>query len=160
MKVKVYVLNKGTSSQCFGLKNAEENQVLYSAPNNWKTERGARNWALKNGFEIEEIENQNKTEDIVKFEIDSKYEITNNQVKYLFTVISRTAKTVTFKIEEEVIKCRINNSYTARLQAETVFPFGKCSIYPVLSATDKAVMKTNIISFAKFVAKNKYKKFN
>lgn len=52
MKVTTYCINKGTSSQYYGLKNAEENQVLYSAPNNWKTEKGALNWAKKHGFEI------------------------------------------------------------------------------------------------------------
>ena len=40
MKVTTYIINKGTSSQYYGLKNAEENQVLYYAPNNWKTEKG------------------------------------------------------------------------------------------------------------------------
>lgn len=52
MKVSVYCINNGTSSKYYGLKNAEEGTVLYSAPNNWKTERGAINWARKNGFEI------------------------------------------------------------------------------------------------------------
>ena len=52
MKVTTYCINNGTSSQYYGLKNAEENQVLYSAPNNWKTEKGALNWAKKHGFEI------------------------------------------------------------------------------------------------------------
>ena len=52
MKVTTYCINKGTSSQYYGLKNAEENQVLYCAPNNWKTEMGALNWAKKHGFEI------------------------------------------------------------------------------------------------------------
>lgn len=52
MKVKTYVINKGTSSQYYGLKNAEENQVLYYAPNKWKTEKGAINWAIKNGYEV------------------------------------------------------------------------------------------------------------
>lgn len=52
MKVKVYCINKGTSIQYFGLKNADENQVLYSAPNNWKTKAGAIRWAKKHGFEI------------------------------------------------------------------------------------------------------------
>lgn len=52
MKVTTYVINKGTSSQYYGLKNAEENIVLRFAPNNWKTERGAKNWAVRNGFEI------------------------------------------------------------------------------------------------------------
>ena len=51
MKVKVYIINEGTAAQYYGLKNAEENTVLYSAPT-WKTERGAINWAKKHGFEI------------------------------------------------------------------------------------------------------------
>lgn len=54
IKVTTYVINKGEKSQYFGLKNAEENTVLYSAPNNWKTERGAINWAKKHGFEVVE----------------------------------------------------------------------------------------------------------
>ena len=52
MRVTTYCINKGTSSQYFGLKNADENYVLYGAPNNWKTERGAERWAKKNGFEF------------------------------------------------------------------------------------------------------------
>lgn len=52
MKVKVYVINKGQDTQYFGLMNAKEGFVLYSAPNNWKTEKGAINWAKKHGFEI------------------------------------------------------------------------------------------------------------
>lgn len=52
MKVTIYIINEGQSSQYFGLKNAEKNAVLYSAPNNWKTKKGALNWAKKHGFEI------------------------------------------------------------------------------------------------------------
>jgi hypothetical protein len=52
MKVTVYRINKGTSSQYFGLKNATENTVLFSAPNNWKTEKGATNWAKKHGLQV------------------------------------------------------------------------------------------------------------
>jgi hypothetical protein len=52
MKVTTYCINKGQPSQHFGLKNADENQVLLGAPNNWKTEKGAINWAKKNGFEV------------------------------------------------------------------------------------------------------------
>ena len=52
MKVKTYIINKNQPSQYFGLKNAEDNQVLYSAPNNWKTEKGAIRWAIKNGLEV------------------------------------------------------------------------------------------------------------
>ena len=52
MKVTTYVINRGQSTQYYGLKNANDNTVLYSAPNNWKTEKGALNWARKQGFEI------------------------------------------------------------------------------------------------------------
>lgn len=52
MKVKVYCTNKGQAGQYFGLKNADENTVLYFAPNNWKTEKGAMNWAKKNGLQV------------------------------------------------------------------------------------------------------------
>lgn len=52
IKVTTYCVNRGTPSEYYGLKNAEENQVLYYAPNNWKTEKGALNWAKKHGYEI------------------------------------------------------------------------------------------------------------
>lgn len=52
MKVTTYIINEGHPSQYYGLKNAEENQVLYGAPNNWKTEKGAIRWAIKNGMEV------------------------------------------------------------------------------------------------------------
>ena len=42
MVVTAYCINQGTPSQYFGLKNAEENTVLRCAPNNWKTEAGAK----------------------------------------------------------------------------------------------------------------------
>lgn len=48
LKVSTYVINAGTSSQHFGLKDGEGN-VLH-APNKWKTEKGALNWAKKNGW--------------------------------------------------------------------------------------------------------------
>ena len=53
MKVTTYCINKGTASQYFGLKNAEENTVLHHTPT-WKTEKGAIRWAIKNGFKVVE----------------------------------------------------------------------------------------------------------
>lgn len=50
MVVEIYCINKGTSSQFFGLKDAKENAVIYGAPNNWKTKQGAKRWAIKNGL--------------------------------------------------------------------------------------------------------------
>lgn len=54
MKVTTYCINEGTNAQYYGLKTADENQVLLCAPNNWKTEKGAINWAKKHGYEISE----------------------------------------------------------------------------------------------------------
>ena len=53
MKVTTYCINKGTTNQYFGLKNAEENTVLHYTPT-WKTEKGAIHWAIKNGFKVVE----------------------------------------------------------------------------------------------------------
>ena len=52
MKVKTYCINEGTASQYYGLKNVESGQVLYAAPNNWKTAKGALRWAEKRGMEV------------------------------------------------------------------------------------------------------------
>ena len=54
MKVKTYCINEGVNSQYYGLKTADENQVLFCAPNDWQTENGAISWAKKHGYEIAE----------------------------------------------------------------------------------------------------------
>lgn len=54
MKVTTYCINRGTNSQYFGLKNVEDGDVLHYAPNNWKTEKGALNWAKNHGYEVDE----------------------------------------------------------------------------------------------------------
>lgn len=59
MKVKVYVINKGTPSEYYGLKSADEGDILYGAPNNWKSRKGAERWAEKHGYQVVE-----STEDI------------------------------------------------------------------------------------------------
>lgn len=51
MKVKIYCINKGLASQYFGLMNAE-GKVLYYAPNNWETVKGAIRWAKRHGYEV------------------------------------------------------------------------------------------------------------
>lgn len=50
LKVTSYVINKGQSGEYYGLKNKETNQVLYSAPNNWKSRESAKRWAEKKGM--------------------------------------------------------------------------------------------------------------
>jgi hypothetical protein len=52
MKVRIGTINTNQPTQYYILKDAEDGRVLYAAPNNWKTERGAIRWAEKNGFEV------------------------------------------------------------------------------------------------------------
>ena len=58
--VKIYCMNRGTDTEYYGLKNAMENTILHTAPNNWKTEKGAENWAKENGYLITRTKPQNK----------------------------------------------------------------------------------------------------
>lgn len=51
MRVKTYCINEGTPSQYFGLMS-EEGNVLFYAPNNWKTKKGAIKWATNHGYEV------------------------------------------------------------------------------------------------------------
>lgn len=51
LQVTTFVINKGTSSEYYGLKTTEGN-VLHYAPNHWKTKSGAERWALKNGYKV------------------------------------------------------------------------------------------------------------
>lgn len=50
MEVKIYVMNKGTKSQYYGLMTTEK-QILPYSPK-WKTEKGAERWAKKQGLEV------------------------------------------------------------------------------------------------------------
>lgn len=61
LKVKVYTINRGQPSQYYGLKLAEKGneQILPYAPNNWKTEKGALDYAKKKGYIVVNDENIN-----------------------------------------------------------------------------------------------------
>ena len=50
MKVQVYVINRGTPAEYYGLRNLE-GAVLH-APNNWKTAKAAIRWAEKHGYTV------------------------------------------------------------------------------------------------------------
>lgn len=52
MEVKTYCINKGTTAQYYALINAEDDSVLHYAPNNWRTEEGAKRWARKHGYTV------------------------------------------------------------------------------------------------------------
>lgn len=51
MKVKITCINEGQTGQHYCIVDAEENQVLWYAPNNWKTVKGAEKWAERHGYE-------------------------------------------------------------------------------------------------------------
>lgn len=77
-----------------------------------------------------------------RFVVGKTYAVTpiwDSSARYYFTVVKRTAKTVTlesrdFPANEGVKVSRINADYTAHRNAETVFPFGRYSMCPILSA--------------------------
>lgn len=79
-----------------------------------------------------------ESEDVMKkFEIGKIYtvgSICNSQCVWRFTVISRTAQTITFTDGEEIRKCKINKMLSEHRGSETVLPFGKYSMCPILSA--------------------------
>lgn len=51
MTVKTFSINT-TAGERYGLINANTGNVLHCATAKWKTERGAINFAKKNGFEV------------------------------------------------------------------------------------------------------------
>ena len=71
------------------------------------------------------------------FEINETYSMRSacdHNCVWTYKVISRTKATVTLSDGKEVIKCRINKQYSEYRNAETVFPLGKYSMCPTLSA--------------------------
>ena len=54
MRVKTYCINRGQTGQHFILVHADEGFVLPYVPNNWKTEKGAIRYALREGMEVVE----------------------------------------------------------------------------------------------------------
>ena len=72
-----------------------------------------------------------------KFEIGSTYSMTSicdHNCTWTYTVIARTAQTVTLSDGKETKKCRINKKYSEYRNTETVFPLGQSSMCPMLSA--------------------------
>ena len=58
--VQTVCVYPGTDSQYFGLMTGEgkDRWWLRVAPNNWKTEKGAINWARRNGYNVATSENK------------------------------------------------------------------------------------------------------
>ena len=71
------------------------------------------------------------------FEIGKTYSMSSpcdHNCIWTYTVIARTAQTITLSDGKETKKCRINKMYSEYNKAETVFPLGQYSMCPVLTA--------------------------
>lgn len=72
-----------------------------------------------------------------RFEVGSEYEMKspcNQDCTWKYTVIARTLQTITITDGKETKKCRINKEATFYCKAETIYPLGKYSMCPSLSA--------------------------
>lgn len=75
---------------------------------------------------------------MIKFEVGHKYytrSVCNHDCAWTFTVIKRTAQTVTLAGGRHGVKtCRISKQTSNYRGAESVFPLGQYSMAPILSA--------------------------
>lgn len=75
---------------------------------------------------------------MIKFEIGRTYKCKsacNRECVWVYSVIDRTACTITIKDDcDKIIKCRINKGMSEYCGSESVYPLGRHSMAPVLSA--------------------------
>lgn len=72
-----------------------------------------------------------------QFEIGKEYSmrsICDHECVWTYTVTARTAKTITITDGKKTIKCRIIAGLSEYCNAESVYPLGKYSMCPILSA--------------------------
>ena len=72
-----------------------------------------------------------------KFEIGKEYSmrsICNQECVWTYTVIARTAQTITISNGKEVKKCRVIKKISEYRNAETIYPLGQYSMAPSLVA--------------------------
>lgn len=72
-----------------------------------------------------------------KFEVGKTYSMRSacdHNCVWTYTVTARTAQTITLTYGKESIRCRINKKISEYRGAESVFPIGKYSMAPILSA--------------------------
>lgn len=72
-----------------------------------------------------------------KFEIDTIYSMRSacdHNCIWTYVVTARTAQTVTLSDGKKTTKCRINKAVSEYRGAETVFPLGRYSVAPSLTA--------------------------
>lgn len=72
-----------------------------------------------------------------RFEIGKTYSmhsVCDHNCVWTYTVTGRTDQTVTISDGKEIKRCRINKVASQHRNAETVFPLGRYSMAPMLSA--------------------------
>lgn len=72
-----------------------------------------------------------------RFEIGKTYTMRSacdHNCIWSYTVTGRTAQTITITDGKEVKRCRINKTISEYCNAETVYPFGRYSMAPSLTA--------------------------
>ncbi len=72
-----------------------------------------------------------------KFEVGKQYSMTsicNHECIWTYTVTARTAKIITITDGKETFKRRINQKISEYSNAETVYPLGRYSMAPSLTA--------------------------
>lgn len=98
-----------------------------------------------------------------KFEIGKTYTMTSpcdRNCVWTYTVTKRTAKSITISDGTETKTCRVNAQVSEYRDAESIFPLGRYSMCPVLSAdkeempevqepSEEAEVETKIITFPK-----------
>lgn len=79
-----------------------------------------------------------------KFEIGKTYSmrsICDHECVWTYTVIKRTAQTVTITDGNEIKRFRINKQTSEYRNAETIYPLGRYSMCPSLSADNEVQVK-------------------
>ena len=72
-----------------------------------------------------------------QFEIGKEYSMTSicdHNCVWTYTVTARTAQTITLSDGKKVQKCRINKKVSEHFGVETVYPLGRYSMCPSLTA--------------------------
>lgn len=72
-----------------------------------------------------------------KFEVGKQYKmksICDSNCIWSYTVLSRTAKTITITDGDKTLKLRINQKTSEYRNAESFYPLGQYSMCPILSA--------------------------
>ena len=76
-----------------------------------------------------------------KFEVNHIYTMRSpcdHNCTWSYIVIARTAQTITISDGKEAKKCRINAKISGYIGAETIYPLGRYSMAPSLTAWEVA----------------------